>query len=385
MLDKLWEPLVKVKINIDTRTFVRFWLVVISFVILLVAIYEARGALIMIGIAAFLALALNPPVSRLAKHLPGKSRVGATALAYIVVVVLLSGFVFLVIPPIVNESVRFAQTLPQTIDHLTQQAGVIDHLVDHYGLRDQYNQAINDFQQSISSFAAQISTSVIASFNAAISVLVSTLVVLVLTFLMLVEGPSWRSRLWNVYRDQEKLTRHKLLADKMYNVVTGYVNGQVLIAAVAALTSLVAILILSAFFDLPTDLALPIAAIIFLTGMIPMFGATIGAIIAVILLGINDLWAAGIFLVYFFIYQQIENNFISPTVQSKTVEISALTVLIALTIGLWMFGIIGGLVAIPIAGCARVLLIDYLERNKKARLHSKEARVKSKEAKVSVS
>lgn len=361
----------KVKINIDTRTFVRFWLVVISFIIALFAIYEARGALILVGIAAFLALALNPPVSKLAKHLPGKSRAGATALAYVLVVIFLIGFAVLVVPPIIDHSVKFAQTLPQKVDDLTQKASVINHFVEHYGLQDQYNQAINDFQQNVRDYVSHFSTALISSFSAIISVMVSTLVVLVMAFLMLVEGPIWRRRLWNIYRDDERLNRHKVLADKMYKVVTGYVNGQVLVAAIAAVTSLVAILILSALFELPANLALPIAAIIFLTGMIPMFGATVGAIIAAILLGINDLWAAGIFIVYFFIYQQIENNFISPTVQSKTVEISALTVLVALTIGIWMFGIIGGLISIPIAGCLKILLIDYLERNKRARLHSK--------------
>ncbi len=372
----------KVRINIDTRTFVRFWLVVISFVIALMAIYSARGALILIGIAAFLALALNPPVSKLARHLPGRSRMGATALAYVVVVVFLIGFALLVVPPIIDQSVKFAQTLPQKVDSITQQASVVNHFVEHYGLQDQYNQAINDFQQSVQGYVAHFSTALISSFSAVISVVVSTLIVLVMAFLMLVEGPVWRKRLWNVYRDQDKLDRHKILTHKMYKVVTGYVNGQVLVAAIAALTSLVAILILSTIFQLPANLALPIAAIIFLTGMIPMFGATIGAIIAAILLGINDLWAAGIFVVYFFIYQQIENNFIAPTVQSKTVEVSALAVLVALTIGIWMFGIIGGLIAIPIVGCLKVLLVDYLERSKKARLHSKST--DKKEAKASV-
>src|SRR6266496_1897491 len=82
----------KVRIEIDTRTFVRFWLVVIGFAAVILAIWVARGALITLGLALFLALALNPPVSRLVKLLPGNNRVGATALAYLLVVVLLGGF-----------------------------------------------------------------------------------------------------------------------------------------------------------------------------------------------------------------------------------------------------------------------------------------------------
>jgi predicted PurR-regulated permease PerM len=115
---------------------------------------------------------------------------------------------------------------------------------------------------------------------------------------------------------------------------------------------------------MPPSLAIPIAVIVFTMGLIPMFGATIGAIIAGILIAINSITAAIIFLVYYFIYQQIENNFISPTIQSRAVEISALTVLISLTIGLSLFGILGGLISIPIGGCLRVLLLDHIEQRR---------------------
>ena len=93
----------KTRIEIDTQTFVRFWLVVIGFGLMALAIYSARTALIIIGLAFFFAIALSPPVNRLAKILPSKSRVLSTALSYIVVVLVLCTIVFLVIPPIVDR------------------------------------------------------------------------------------------------------------------------------------------------------------------------------------------------------------------------------------------------------------------------------------------
>ena len=98
-----------------------------------------------------------------------------------------------------------------------------------------------------------------------------------------------------------------------------------------------------------------------------MIGATIGAIIVTLVLMLNDFGAAVTFLVYFIVYQQIENNFIAPTIQSKTVELSALTVLSAILIGVTLFGLLGGLISSPIAGGIRVLVLHYLERNKHIR------------------
>lgn len=84
----------RTRIDIETQTFVRFWLVVIGFALAALAIYSARDALVILGVAFFLALALNKPVSTLAKYLPGKSRVGGTAIAFIIVVALLGGFCY---------------------------------------------------------------------------------------------------------------------------------------------------------------------------------------------------------------------------------------------------------------------------------------------------
>jgi predicted PurR-regulated permease PerM len=85
------------------------------------------------------------------------------------------------------------------------------------------------------------------------------------------------------------------------------------------------------------------------------------------LLASNSLTAGIIFAVYFIVYQQIENNFISPTIQSKRVELSALAVLASVTIGVYVFGLAGGIISIPIAGCIKVLLEEYLARAKRNR------------------
>jgi len=369
------------RIEIDTRTFVRFWLVVIGFILALGLIYSARDALITIGIALFLALALNLPVSYISTRLPGRSRAGATAIAFIVVVTLLTGFVFTVVPPVIEQTARFAQNIPETIEGLKGQAAPIDDFVERYGLQQQYSDALENTQKQATHFATNLSASFVGGVSTLLNAAVRTLIILVLTFLMLVEGPMWLQRLWGLYRNPAKLERHRALVHKMYRVVSGYVTGQILVASIASTGAAITVLILSALFPFPANLAMPVAAVVFVGGLIPMFGATIGGIIAIVLLALNSVTAAIFFTLYFVVYQQIENNFISPTVQSRTVELSALTVLAAITIGLALFGVLGGIISIPIAGCLRVLLNDYLEHNRQAR-EAKEHRTEKKPAKV---
>ena len=101
-----------------------------------------------------------------------------------------------------------------------------------------------------------------------------------------------------------------------------------------------------------------------------MFGATIGGILISLLLAFNDETAAVVFIIFFVVYQQVENNFVSPTIQSKKVELSALAVLASVTIGLYMFGLAGGIISIPIAGCVKVLLDEYLSRARHRRVEN---------------
>ena len=355
----------KVRIEIDTKTFVRFWLVVIGFAFAILAIYSASAALIILGIAFFLALALNAPVSFLAKHLPGKSRVGGTALAYIVVVALLGALVFLVIPPIAQQTAKFAESVPGLVDTASQQWHGVNELVTKYHLESHVENIQNSIKNNATSWATTFGSNVLGSVGSVLSFLASTFLVLVLSFLMLVEGPMWLKRLWGIYNDQERMEAHRNLVHRMYTVVTGYVTGQLTVSAIGASLAGITVFIISMFLNVPSNLALPTVAIAFTLSLIPMFGATIAGVLIALLLAFNDVTAGIIFAGYFIIYQQIENNFISPTIQSRKVELSALAVLASVTIGLYVFGLAGGIISIPIAGCLKVLLEDYLERTKK--------------------
>lgn len=360
----------KVRIEIDTKTFVRFWLVVIGFAFAILAIYSARTALIILGVAFFLALALNAPVTKLAKHLPGRSRVAGTAIAYILVVAILGAFVFLVVPPIAQQTMKFADSVPALVENAQTQWSGLNTFIDKYHLEPQVDRAVESFKNNATGWAADIGRNIVAGVGSVVGTITSLLLVLVLSFLMLVEGPTWMRRIWGVYNDQDRMERHRSVARRMYAVVTGYVTGQLTVSAIGAAASGLMVFVLSFFFNVPANLALPTVAIAFTLSLIPMFGATIGGILISLLLAFNDVTAAVAFIIFFVVYQQIENNFVSPTIQAKKVELSALAVLASVTIGLYMFGLAGGIISIPIAGCIKVLLDEHLARAKQSRIES---------------
>ncbi|MFZ1361233.1 MAG: AI-2E family transporter [Candidatus Saccharimonadales bacterium] len=361
----------KVRIEIDTKTFVRFWLVVMGFAVAILAVYSARTALVILGVSFFLALALNGPVTKLASILPGRSRVGGTAIAYVAVMAFLGMFLFLLVPPIIEQTAKVVGTIPTLVDDIQTQWHGVDDVIHRYHLEPQVDGALNSIKDNAASWAANAGQTVVASLGSIFAVLTSALLVFVLTFLMLIEGPMWLQRIWHVYNDEARMERHKRLTDRMYSVVTGYVTGQLAVSGIGGIFAGFFVFVLHFIFPaVPVNLALPTVAIAFVLSLIPMFGATIAGILIAILLAFNDVTAAIVFVVYFIVYQQIENNFVSPTIQSKTVELSALAVLGSVTVGLYVFGVAGGIISIPIAGCIKVLLEDYLERAKANRKKS---------------
>ena len=362
----------KVKIEIDTKTFIRFWLVVIGFGLAGLTIYLAQTALVILGTALFLALALNRPVARLAKLIPGKSRLGGTALAFTLLIVFLFCVVWFVVPPIVQQTAKFAESVPEIIDQASTQWHGVNRFIDEHSMREQVNSVLESIRTQASHWATDLSGSIIGSVGSLASFVTSLFLVIVLSFLMLLEGPEWMRRVWGLYDNQARMEHHKRLVGRIYNVITGYVAGQLTVSGIGSLVAGAFVFGISLFVPaIDANLVMPTILIVFVLSLIPMFGATIAGVLVTLLLAFNNVPAGIAYAVFFVVYQQIENNFISPAIQSKKVELSALMVLTAVTVGLYVAGVAGGFIAIPIAGTIKVFLDDYLERAKAKREESK--------------
>lgn len=358
----------KVKIEIDTKTLIRFWLVIFGFIILAGAIWIAKDVLIMIIIAAFLALALNSPVAKIAKILPGssKNRVGATAVAYLIIV-LIFGALFSVLTPIITDQVKhFSKDLPQIVQNYTGEQSGIRRFITENHLEGMISQAVDSVTRSINSSVSKLGDVFFGSIASIVGWIISLFMVLAMAFLMLVEGPDLIDKIFKVfYTDKILEKNHRRILSRMYGTVSGYVSSIVTICSISATCGSITTAILALIFDFPISLMAPIAVLLFIFGMIPMVGTTIAGVLSALIIGLNSPTAGLIFLAYFLIYQQIENNVISPMVQARNNQLSALIIFIALTIGVYAFGLLGALLAIPLAACAKILVQEQLNSRKR--------------------
>ena len=358
----------KVKIEIDTKTLIRFWLVIFGFIIFAGLIWVAKDVLIMIIIAAFLALALNDPVARITKILPGsnKNRVAATAVAYLTIVLILGALISLLTPIIADQVKHFSKDLPQIVKNYTgEESGIRRFIVENH-LEGMISQAVDSITRSINSSVSKLGDFFFGSIASIVGWLISLFMILAMAFLMLVEGPDLIDKIFKVFYTDKTLEKdHRRILSRMYGTVSGYVSSIVTICSISATCGSIATAILALIFGLPIALVPPIAVLLFIFGMIPMVGATIAGLLSAVILGLNAPTAGLFFLIYFLIYQQVENNVISPMIQARDNQLSALIIFVALTIGVYAFGLLGALLAIPLAACVKILVQEQLKSRKR--------------------
>lgn len=345
-----------VEITVSNRTVVRVLLLVIGSFILLSAVKQAAHALTLIFVAFFLALALNAPVQWIASRLPGRkrgSRTLATAVSFLVVVLLLAGFLSSIVPSFVRQTSSFIKAAPGLIEDLRDENSSVGSFVRRNNLESQ----VDKLSGQVSEWADNLTGSAVNTVSRVTSSVVSVLTVLVLTYMMLIEGPRWLGFSRRLLSD-DKQEWAEVIARDMYRVIKGYVNGQVLLAVAAAL------LIAPALFILNISYPVALMVVVFVCGLIPLVGHTIGAIIVSLVALFTSPWAALIILIYYITYQQIENYAIQPKIQANSTDMSPLLVFASVIIGVSLNGLLGGLVAIPVAGCLRIILLDYLTRKR---------------------
>jgi predicted PurR-regulated permease PerM len=347
---KLFTKQSGITINISAEAVVRTIVIVIVALFLIKFAGKISHQLELIGTAAFLSLALNPAVSRVKRHMHIKSRIWATAVAYVLVIVLLVGFLSLVLPPLIKQTSNFLKDVPITISNLDNQNSHIGKFVAQHNLGTQ----INKISSSLSSRIGDIPSTLINTATTVGGAVISVITVLVLTFMMLVEGPLWLDRIWATL-PADKRKDYKMLSDKMYKIVTGYVNGQVLIAFIAATLSAIVLTIASKVTHTNVN-AIALSGIVFLFGLIPLIGNILAAVIVVLICLISSPSLAIIMAIYFPVYLQIENATLQPYIQAKNNQLTPLLVFVAALVGVGFGGLLGAFVAIPAAGCLRVLI-----------------------------
>lgn len=341
-----------VELTISNRTILRLSFVILVILGVLWAGYTARHALLLIFISFFLTLALNAPVQFIARHLPGKlkgSRSLGTTISYLVVLIIIGSFIAYLVPPLVRQTETFVRSAPSLVSEFRNQSGAVGNLIRRYHLQKEVGNLSNQLSARLHNDGGKAFSTIVEIGKS----IFSLLTVIVLTFMMLVEGPVWVRFFREVVPDR----RHKIvdrLAADMYKVIKGYVNGQVLLAAIAS------VCITPALYTLHIGYPVALIAVIFICGLIPLVGHSIGAVIVTIVALFHSVSSGLIILIYYILYQQLENYLIQPKLQANTTRMSPLLVFASLVVGINFAGLFGGLIAIPVAACLKIFLLEVL-------------------------
>lgn len=343
-------------ITIESGTIIRVLGLVVATLFLIGLLLSIVKPLTLILISGFLALALNPAVSWIASKLKSKSRIRATGAAYLLVITFLVGFFSVVLPPLVSQTVEFVKDVPETIQGIKNDDSGIGAFVQRYDLDSQIDQFTDDFGSRFQ----DLGKPALSTAGKVGTMVVSVITIFVLTFMMLVEGPMWLRKYFDALPAKRR-KHHKELAHKMYRVVVGYVNGQVIIAALGGIFTTIALFISSQILGVEIN-AIALGGIIALFALMPLIGTTLGATIVVLACLFVSVPLAIIMVLFIIIYQQIENVTIQPHIQARSSNLTPLIVFTAAVIGIGLGGILGAFLAIPTAGIIKVLVEDYFDR-----------------------
>jgi len=331
------------------RTVLSLLATIIAVAVVIEVIWIARHVLTWIMISLFLALALNPAVEWFQRH--GVNRRGwAAAITYLLAIGFLVGIGFTFVPTLVNQVNDFVQKLPDYVHDVTHGRGRLGFLETKYHIQERIKDAV---KEGGATRVLGLSGVAISVAKGVITIVVATVTILFMTFFMLLEGPNWVERFYGLLPEQSQ-PRWRKVGNEIYRTVGGYVTGNLLISLIAGGLTTVVLLIMG------VPYAVALGLIVAILDLIPLAGATIAAILIGIVAFLHSIPAGIVVVVFFVVYQQVENHLLQPVIYGRTVQLSPLAVLISILIGAELAGILGALAAIPIAGSIQVLVVDWL-------------------------
>jgi predicted PurR-regulated permease PerM len=327
--------------------------IILAGIVLIEVVQAAKGILIWIFVAIFLALALNPAVESLQRR--GVARRGlAVGIVFIGAVLVIVAIAATIIPTLVSQVNDFVDAVPGYVEDLTAGRGKLGFLERDYQITERVREALGE---GGASKLLGFSGTALAVTKGVVTAVIATVTIAFLTFFMLLEGPAWVERFYSLL-PAEQQPRWRKIGHDIYDTIGGYVTGNLAISLIAGVVSTAVLLAL----DVPFAVALGL--LVAILDLIPLAGATIAAILVTTVAFLDSTTSGVIVLIFFILYQQLENHVLQPIVYGRTVKLSPLAVLIAVLIGAELAGVVGALAAIPVAGTIQVILVDWLERRR---------------------
>jgi predicted PurR-regulated permease PerM len=310
------------------------------------AIWSVRDLLLRVLVALFLAISLDPAVRWLEGH--GLRRGLAVGLIFALFVAILAAFLLSIIPPLAKQVGELVGNLPDYLASLQRRSAQFRELDQRYDLSSR-------LEGVVAQLPGRLTGGVLGLTSQVFGALIYFLTVVVFTVYFLLDLPRLRRGMVRVFT-VDRRERYGAVVEIMVTKVGDYMIGRLLIAFVGGLVAFVGLEV----FHVPYPL--PLAILIGLLDLIPLIGHPIGAAVAVVVsVATKGLWPATVLLaVFFVVYQQVENYLIAPRILRHSVDISAVAVLLAALVGATVLGIVGALVAIPVAAAVKVVLAHQI-------------------------
>ncbi|MCW3841348.1 AI-2E family transporter [Micromonospora yasonensis] len=340
----------------DDRSTARRTLIVIGLVlatvVVLSLVWSTRRVLVWILVAAFFAVALKPLVDWVERRFV-RHRALATLLVFAVAFVLLAALGAVIVVPLVSEVSRFVEQAPELLREARAGHGRLGELLHRFHLQRYAN------AEQLRHYAERFGHPALGVLRSVVETIAGAITVVVLAYLMVLEAPKIIAGTLALVDDgaAERLRR---IGRGSSRAITGYLSGNLLISVLlGGLTFLLLVLTGVPF-------AAVIALLVAIADLIPLVGATLGAIIAAGAGFLHSPTTGVIVLVSFVIYQQVENHLLAPVIMSRAVRLNPLTVLVSGLLAANLAGLLGALLAIPAAGIGQILLHEFVPGGRRA-------------------
>jgi predicted PurR-regulated permease PerM len=329
--------------------------------------YLAWKGISLVLIAVLFAVALNPAVEFFVVR--GLARVTAAVLVFVLALCVVGILGLLLIPPLVEQITSFINALPELMSSVSRGHGWLGGLEHRFHLLERLPGAVSGGSSESASAVASSGLGVVIG---VLGTVASMVIVAFLTFFMLLEGPVWSRRVL-IQIPEGARPRVERIAYGIYRTVGGFVSGNLVAGFLAGVTATVALLATGVSY------AIPLGMLVGFLDLLPIFGMIV-ALVVMAAVAFSHSVVAGIVVVsLLFVYHQFEVYLLRPVIYGRTVELSPLTVLVAVVIGTELAGVIGALAAIPVAGALNVVLCELLrpraEARERARLDTAAERV----------
>jgi predicted PurR-regulated permease PerM len=333
----------------STRSVLRVVLIVLAVVGVLLLVRMLWVPIAWIILATFLAIALSGPVNILARRM---RRGLAIAIVYLTVLLVPIGLAGLIVPPLVRQGVDFVENLPQYSNDLqdyVQKNERLRKLNNDLGLTYRVQKLADDAPNRIGAAAGvlrDLGSGLVNSIFAGFTIFV-------LSIFMVGRGRSWLDAAIDL-RGTQHADKIKAALDRIATAVGNYVGGAIVQATIAAVSAFVVLSILGVPF------AGALAVLVGILDLIPLIGASLAAVgVGLITLFTDFPTATIIWIVFALAYQQFENYVIQPQIQKRAVELEPIIVLVSVLFGGTLFGIVGALLAIPVAATIQISIQEW--------------------------